>query len=137
MTRKEAKAYETRMRRVWAPLQHAHSSFVGYVGNKRWEFVGTTREFALYIDVGASSSTPTFEMRGPGHYTQAAGLRYDEEINDRCTCDAQEAFTNQWLPYFRRGLWLSGCPIEASAHEKMEWIEGFTREELETWDLKI
>jgi hypothetical protein len=38
---------------------------------------------------------------------------------------------------FRRGCWLSGCPIEASAHEKAEWIQGFSREEIEAWNLKM
>jgi hypothetical protein len=41
------------------------------------------------------------------------------------------------LPFFRRGCWLSGCPIEATAHEKAEWIRGFTREEIEAWNLKV
>lgn len=48
-----------------------------------------------------------------------------------------DLFTQQWLPFFRRGCWLSGCPIEASAHEKAEWMRGFTREEVEAWNLKI
>ncbi|RYG64047.1 hypothetical protein EON80_19990 [bacterium] len=41
------------------------------------------------------------------------------------------------LPFFRRGCWLSGCPVEASAHEKAEWIQGFTSEEIEAWNLKM
>ncbi|BCM88425.1 hypothetical protein IAD21_00256 [Abditibacteriota bacterium] len=46
-------------------------------------------------------------------------------------------FAAQWLPFFLRNCWLSGCPIDASAHEKMEWIQGFTREEIEAWNLKM
>ncbi|RYX82367.1 hypothetical protein EON83_19920 [bacterium] len=46
-------------------------------------------------------------------------------------------FVAQWLPFFRRGCWLSGCDIEASPHEKMEWIQGFSAEELEAWNLKM
>lgn len=42
-----------------------------------------------------------------------------------------------WLPFFRRGCWLSGLPIEASAHEKAEWMRGFTKEEIEEWQLKV
>ncbi|RYF45551.1 MAG: hypothetical protein EOO38_15815 [Cytophagaceae bacterium] len=41
------------------------------------------------------------------------------------------SFATQWMPFFRRGCWLSGCPIEATVHEKVEWTRGFTREELE------
>ncbi len=48
-----------------------------------------------------------------------------------------EQFAHEWLPFFRRGSWLSGCGIEPSAHEKAEWIQGFTHEELEAWNLKV
>jgi hypothetical protein len=41
------------------------------------------------------------------------------------------------LPLFRRGCWLSGCAIEASAHEKAEWMQSFTQEELEAWNLNL
>ncbi len=44
---------------------------------------------------------------------------------------------NQWMPVFRRCCWLCGCDIEASAHEKAVWIQGFSREELDAWDLKM
>ncbi|RYX82721.1 hypothetical protein EON83_18050 [bacterium] len=46
-------------------------------------------------------------------------------------------FTAQWTDTFRRNCWLSGCPIEASAHEKAEWMQGFSREEIEAWNLKF
>ncbi|RYX80728.1 hypothetical protein EON83_27245 [bacterium] len=48
---------------------------------------------------------------------------------------ASARFSAQWLPFFRRGCWLSGCPIEATAHEKTEWIHGLSREEIEAWNL--
>ncbi|BCM88418.1 hypothetical protein IAD21_00249 [Abditibacteriota bacterium] len=44
---------------------------------------------------------------------------------------------NEYMDFFRRSCWLSGCSIEASAHEKMEWIQGFSREEIEAWNLKM
>ncbi|BCM91861.1 hypothetical protein IAD21_03738 [Abditibacteriota bacterium] len=44
---------------------------------------------------------------------------------------------NEWMPFFRRCCWLCGCDIEATAHEKMEWMQGFSREELEAWNLKM
>ncbi len=43
----------------------------------------------------------------------------------------------QWLPLFRRNCWLCGCPIEATAEEKTEWVQGFTEEEIEAWNLKM
>ena len=50
---------------------------------------------------------------------------------------ALDQFVMDWLPFFRPRCWLSGCDIEASAHEKLEWIQGFNHEELETWGLKF
>ncbi len=44
---------------------------------------------------------------------------------------------SDWMPLFRRGCWLSGLPIEASAHEKMEWMQGFTKVEIQAWNLKM
>lgn len=50
---------------------------------------------------------------------------------------AQTQFAAQWFPFFRRGCWLSGCPIEATAYEKAEWIQDFSPEELQAWNLKM
>ncbi len=136
MTKQEAGAYEARMSRVWSPFKRVISRFGN---NKRGTFgVFVTEDVALFVDLSDLGHEPSFEMRGPGHDSQAAGLRYDdEEVIDRCRCEEQEEFTNKWLSYFRRGLWLSGIPIEASAHEKAEWIQGFSREEIDAWNLKI
>ena len=46
-------------------------------------------------------------------------------------------FAAAWMPRFRRNCWLAGCDIEATAHEKIEWMQGFTREELEALNLKF
>lgn len=50
---------------------------------------------------------------------------------------SEKEFAREWMFCFRRGCWLSGCPLEASAHEKAEWIRGFTSEEIESWDLNL
>ncbi|RYZ88212.1 MAG: hypothetical protein EOP06_11365 [Proteobacteria bacterium] len=54
-----------------------------------------------------------------------------------CSLEEYQVLLKQWLPFFRRGCWLSGCPIEASTHEKAEWTQGFSREDLEAWQLKL
>ena len=51
--------------------------------------------------------------------------------------DAFSEFAAEWIPFFGRGCWLSGCPIEASAEEKTEWMRGFTEEEIEEWHLNF
>lgn len=30
-------------------------------------------------------------------------------------------YIDQWLPLFRRNCFLSGCPLECTAHEQLEW----------------
>ncbi len=46
-------------------------------------------------------------------------------------------FSNKWRDIFRRNCWLSGCAIEASATEKAEWVQEFSREEIEAWNLQF
>lgn len=61
-------------------------------------------------------------------------------FSDEMECASKERlaqFTAEWMPLFRRNCWLSGCDIEATAAEKAEWIQGFTRAELEAWHLKF
>ncbi len=48
-----------------------------------------------------------------------------------------EQESKDFTPLFRRNCWLSGCDIEATLHEKVEWMQGFTREEIEAWNLKF
>ncbi|RYX82416.1 hypothetical protein EON83_19580 [bacterium] len=31
-------------------------------------------------------------------------------------------FKTRWMDFFRRGCWLSGCQIECTEHEKLEWV---------------
>ncbi len=35
--------------------------------------------------------------------------------------ESLEGSVNQLMGYFRRGCWLSDCPIECSAHEQLQW----------------
>ncbi|RYX80819.1 hypothetical protein EON83_26855 [bacterium] len=48
-----------------------------------------------------------------------------------------EPFARAWMPFFRRSCWLSGCDIEASVHEKLEWLDGITAEEIREWNLRL
>lgn len=48
-----------------------------------------------------------------------------------------EQLVARYTPLLRCNSWLCGCDIEASAHEKAEWIQGFSREEVEAWNLKM
>jgi len=44
-------------------------------------------------------------------------------------------FSKRWLPYFRRNCWLCGCDIKCSREEKQEWVQGFTAQEIQDWQL--
>ena len=67
-------------------------------------------------------------------HSQQRGIIRTDEIPDSID---QWQFIDEYLDFFRRGLWLSGCDIEASAHEKAEWIQGFTKQEIEAWNLRM
>ena len=58
-------------------------------------------------------------------------------VEDEPEEDILAPFAAQWLDTFRRNCWLSGGDIEASAHEKAEWMQGFSPEEVEAWNLKV
>lgn len=63
-------------------------------------------------------------MRGSHFEVQSfsassAGLRWDSS-DGTVSAELQE-FIAQWLPLFRRNTFLLGCPLECSAHERLEW----------------
>ena len=68
-----------------------------------------------------------------GHLTERDCLVPRDDVGLRLEAE----FAAQWTPPFRRGCWLCGCDIEASADEKAEWVREFTKEEIESWKLKI
>lgn len=40
-----------------------------------------------------------------------------------------EQFVADWMNVFRRNCWLSGCDIECSAHEQLEWMQWYKEQE--------
>ena len=153
MTELEAEVITARLTRVWAPLTH------------HYEFGGPYFDQIAYrgqiTDVVSFAYHPG--LSGPDNYcfalsrdvrhgcgTRRAGRIFcDSLVSDIQAQVPQDfemkpkrvleyaQFAQEWLDFFRRGCWLSGCLIEASAHEKAEWMQGFSREEIEAWNLKM
>ena len=63
-------------------------------------------------------------------------VQFSEEVAS-INLDPAPIFNEHYLPLVRRNCWLSGFHIEATAHEKAEWMQGFPREELQAWNLKM
>ncbi|BCM88904.1 hypothetical protein IAD21_00746 [Abditibacteriota bacterium] len=143
MTEQEAEIIAARLKRIWGLSEPMDilESLSGY-----WVFNGCLKEPAFVsIQIKPWGIKP-WDNRFTLYY-----LYYKDEVGNKesvLVCRGTDEirinphggwgqFAPQWLPLFRRGCWLCGCPIEATLHEKMEWIQGFTREEIEAWNLKM
>ena len=133
MTEQEAEAMAARLTRIWKPKRFSfsvnketgpHSSDFEYEATLSG---GLTLEVAF----GASwlDASESFEISRNKVSLLCEDGHLGSWKND-APQESEEVLAAQWLPFFRRSCWLSGCPIEASAHEKAEWMQGFTREEL-------
>lgn len=145
MTEQEAEAFAERITRIWKPLSVPEWS----LDTEQGQFF-----FHCHITEDVELIHPVF-ANGPyvSLYSESiyADIEYRRgEIQSSCTAPsdtptdefielskAVAPFASQWLEVFRRNCWLSGCDIEASAHEKAEWLRGFSREEVEAWNLKM
>ena len=149
MTEQEAEALVVRLTRIWSKDVPAQGELELTDDDIYWDWswtadlgegvevhiVNVIMEEQLEIDL---FNYPPGLFRMSGHLrcegdTLEVG-RGDDKL-ERPTEFAQ--FASDWLPFFRRGCWLSGCPLEASAHDKAEWIQSFTSEEIEAWNLKM
>ena len=140
MTEQEAKALVARLTRIWEP-----KSFEFSVNNETgphssdFEYEASLMEgLTLEVAFGADSlnASEYFEISRNKVSLLCEDGHLGSWKNDEPQ-ESKEAFVAEWIPFFRRCCWLSGCDIEASAHEKAEWIQGFSREELQAWNLKM
>jgi hypothetical protein len=139
MTEQEAQVLFDRIPRLWTP--DVPRLVTRDRGNLPYEFVFTLSDNGKRTYLCSSKSPcplvivtkESFELL----YVPDVGLYYDLDSYHGEEKILMESLLDSWLPFFRRNCWLSGCPIEASAHEKAEWIQGFSREEVELWKLKM
>lgn len=145
MTEQEANVFAKRLVRIWRP-EKVHRSERFSVGEPEEGFTFSAQLTPLTLTLHISCNAEGFYSRlnsaQVGSRGQLFFLRGD--VFDSLLPDAtdekraqQAQFTAQWLPFFRRGCWLAGLPLEATAHEKTEWIQGFSQEEIEAWNLKM
>ena len=101
MTPPEAEALAKRLERVWGGdvMKDSPRGLKGRLKTKTW----------LYIA----------EMSWGRDY-QVVGTDFHYFVTwEGWVCPSGNL---EWLPTFRRNVWLSGAPIEATAHEKLnEW----------------
>jgi hypothetical protein len=151
MTEQEAQAWAERLIRIWKPktfeLREESSTVFFYFAEVGWDALFSTK-MMLYAYKGKGFPYRwRFQLSCSDAPYNDYDLVWDEEHGCQSVVDditelvdweeIDRAFSERWMPFFRRGCWLSGCPLEASADEKAEWIQGFTSEELEAWNLKI
>lgn len=142
MTTAEAHALAARLERVWGVdenckpetrLDGDYFKFEAYVERGRIGFdeMGNRYEaFAIaFVRVHGIGGDLDYRL---SYRSDALHLNKGEVISLRSSTQAQ--FAAQWLPFFRRGCFLSGANIEATAHEKMEWSQGFEKE-VKEWGL--
>ena len=148
MTEQEAEAWAARLTRIWGPFTNALKVSQWNCDDKQFEFVRFVirkvcltyegnRDGPIRIELESRRAKVSLEWeQGRIDSYDTSSWDENETLNNGKIEDIYD-FEAKWLEFFRRGCWLSGCPIEASAHEKAEWIQGFSREELESWNLKI
>ncbi|RYZ75864.1 MAG: hypothetical protein EOP06_31885 [Proteobacteria bacterium] len=139
MTEQEAEAFAKRLERVWGSdsrLWFEQVSF-GMSDTGVITFTGNLGPNQFELERCPPHGNFIVHFYDVRHWSS---IRYDSDygqIDVSESIAAPQNWGNEAPPIFRRGCWLSGCGIEASAHEKAEWIQGFSHEELEAWNLKI
>lgn len=140
MTQQEAEAYIERMALIWhvkgltlvkLDLRVETPAVKIQVDERVEVYMSKPRYSLAYLDEGRSIVAKLFCRVSTGEVTAQEKIIGTDDTN------TNGPITTQWMPFFRRGCWLSGLPIEATAHEKAEWMQDFTREEIESWNLQF
>lgn len=137
MTDPEAQVWMARLTRIWTPKRCAidinsdtyHFQYKGY-----WD-----DRMRLTAACPVLTGIPFFFLhfwdRGRYRHSLVCCTNVDSVIFD--VMPHHQELAAQWMPVFRRRCWLSGTDVEATMHEKAEWMQGFSREEVEAWNLKF
>ncbi|BCM90153.1 hypothetical protein IAD21_02004 [Abditibacteriota bacterium] len=146
MTEQEAEVWAKRLERIWVGQ---NIRIVGpFVFEEEFIEDGVTEEACTFAtiegmwgQVQVSVDNKRLRLYSMS-WTYWIAVGWNGNLTQSCHDEStirganQKHFERSWLNIFRRTAWLSGCPIEASAHEKAEWMQGFSREEIEAWNLK-
>ena len=145
MTKQEAQTLVERLGRIWSP----QSRFIVTRSKDGASFQATLRE-SIRLEYATSSEGNFYCLtEGRKHRAFLAfDAPFDGPYKGFCEFDLAFGYPNdedrirvlqeQWLPFFRRGCWLSGFDIpDATDEEQAEWMQGFSREEINAWNLKF
>jgi hypothetical protein len=132
MTEQQAEVLAARLTRIWGVskqgiilLNQGHFYFDGWIGEETF----------LRVRVEGRHSSCTFSGVD-AHYrldfNQTDFISQPDHQDYPRWIEGQREFAAKHLAFFRRSCWLSGCAIEATATEKAQWLQGFTREEVES-----
>ncbi|RYX84462.1 hypothetical protein EON83_10080 [bacterium] len=145
MTEQEVKELAGRLMRIWAPEQKSGEQPKwgrDYDSNPCLE-ISVSDSVVLYVqcELGGIRYSLLQQMENDLHggFMCYSSEEYREELDMEWMIEPekQQRFIEKWIAFFRRGCWLSGCLVDASAHEKAEWVVGFSSEEIESWNLRI
>ncbi|RYX80815.1 hypothetical protein EON83_26835 [bacterium] len=152
MTEQEVEVLAARLTRVWHPESVTWSVYDWVVESELHPGIAYESQLDVERDIRLRAhitlSAPFFHillfLPSSIDTLQDCGgdcLWFGEEVELNQGTDAPTEETRQLveqhLPTFRRNCWLSGVPIEATAHEKAEWVRGLSHEEIEQWNLKV
>ncbi len=135
MTEHEIAIFKMRLTRVWSPWRRrpdaerrppTHSFFAAHLNQNNW--IEAKDVWLVLYRTRTRDEGSVFCRRDNGAIVWYADPKRPETL---------APFKNQWMDIFRRNSWLSGYPVEASDTEKAEWVRGFTRQEIESWELHI
>ncbi|RYX83925.1 hypothetical protein EON83_12365 [bacterium] len=130
ITDQKALAFRKRLTKVWGyPFNRVFDQIM-----KQWTFNTTTRvddeEITIIVNEHGIVLRP---LSSSGRLVVGLDGVMAEPSYSPGT--AQGQLEAEWLDKFRRGCWLSGISIEATAHEKAEWIQDFSEVEVKSWGL--
>lgn len=149
MTPLEAETFAARLTRIWAPERAGEVPFGWCCSHDDWGhcftlhlllYRGVTWEVFHQPNVWLMALAGEYygQLVGSLHWSSNSPDDLREVMpkgEPRFEAPRTEAFLRKWRDPFRRNCWLSGANTEATMHEKMTWIEGFERAEIESWGL--
>ncbi|RYX80738.1 hypothetical protein EON83_27295 [bacterium] len=139
MTEQEAEVWAARITRIWGVTNVRMYSYNDQPNSFRYEGRFEHEGFPAFLSLDNKGGTLCCRF-GWSHLHLEVGPQSGIIVSDQTPPHSNANGRTQsdyWLPTFRRNCWLSGVPIEATAHEKAEWMRGYTREEIEAWNLKM
>ncbi len=130
MTEQEAAALVVKITQIWVP-ERMNGGFLQWgLKDEEFYFCADIEKHIRFVRARAyKRSGHRFSIqRIQGNYA-TGGLSWHSEDNlismtifDGSLAKSCEQFAVEWMPLFRRNCWLSGCSIEATAQEQIEWM---------------